>query len=189
MPRVRMTYDRGTVEFISPLFSHEHYSARLSKLVECIADQLDLDYVPAGSTTFRRRGKERGLEPDGCFYLANAHRVPSASDFDPEVDPPPDLAIEVEITSSSLDRSAIHAALGVPEVWRFDGDTLSISILRVGEGYVPSEQSQAFPLVAFGDVPALLLDPDLNSMRRWTAKVRAWIRNAIVPRAEGGDPA
>jgi Uma2 family endonuclease len=185
MPRVRMTYDRGSVEFMSPLFIHEHYSALLRKLVEYLAEELDIDYLPAGSTTYRKKNMERGLEPDGCFYFASARRIRSIRSFDSEIDPPPDLAIEVDITSSSLDRMEIYATLGVPEVWRFDGETFSIALLQEDSVYADSERSAAFPYVPIGDVPALLLDPDGNSMRRWAGKVRAWIRDEVVPRAGG----
>src|SRR3954454_19090485 len=131
---IRLTYDRGDLELMVPSHDHERYKSLLGRLIETLTLELDLPCDAAGSTTWRKQLEDRGLEPDECYYLANAERV-SGRKIDLEVDPPPDLAIEVEISRSALDRMGIYAALGVPEVWRFDGETLRVAQLRADGTY------------------------------------------------------
>src|SRR5260370_39130270 len=129
---VRMTYDQGRLEIMSPLLSHEQYGSLLAQMVEAFTLELRIPRHTGGSTTFKQEAKERGLEPDECYWIQNEPRMRSRKEFDPDTDPPPDLAIEVDITSSSLDRMSIYADLGVPQVWRFDGDTLTMNLLPKG---------------------------------------------------------
>jgi Uma2 family endonuclease len=140
----RMTYDNGRLEIMCPLLSHEQYSRVIGRLVETFTLQRRIPLHTGGSTTFKREAKKRGLEPDECYWIQNEPRMRSRKDFDPEQDPPPDLAVEVDLTSSSLDRMSIYADLGVPEVWRFNGQGFSIHLLRKGR-YEPSERSPALP--------------------------------------------
>ena len=149
---VRMTYDRGDLEIMSPLLSHEQFSALLAQMVQAYTLELKIPRHSGGSTTFRQTAKQRGLEPDECYWIQHEPRMRSRKDFDPDKDPPPDLAIEVDITSSSLDRMSIYADLGVPEVWRFDGETLTFNLLQ-GERYEPGDRSRALPALT----PAVLM--------------------------------
>src|SRR5437899_2960095 len=128
----RFTYDRGTLEIMSPLPEHEEVNRALASLVENVAVEWRMSFRNLGSTTFKREDLGRGFEPDSCFYLQNAERMRGKARIDLTVDSPPDLVIEIDVTHSSLDKLPIYAALGVPEVWRSDGSGLAILVLEEG---------------------------------------------------------
>ena len=142
----RLTYDRGLLEIMCPLPEHEEWNRTIALLVEVLAEEMRIDVRNFGSTTFRRADLARGFEPDSCFYIQHEADISGKSTIDLTVDPPPDLVIEVDVTSGSLDKFPIYAQVGVPEVWRYDGQRLRISILTV-ERYVESETSLALPLL------------------------------------------
>jgi Uma2 family endonuclease len=171
----RLTYDRGTLEIMSPLPDHETLNRNLAALVEIVAEARDIDVWGLGSTTFRREDLERGFEPDSCFSIRNAETMRRKSRIDLTVDPPPDLVIEIDLTHSTLDKLPIFAQLGVPEVWRFAGKRLSILLLRDGT-YHEQEQSVALPGVDSAGLTALL--EEAPSLRRpeWLRKAREWAR-------------
>jgi len=187
MPRVRITYDRGVVELMSPLFPHELYKSRLGRLIEIMAEELDIPIITAGSTTYKRLVLDRGLEPDESYYLGGYDRLTDRGRIHLDVDPPPDLAVEVDITSSSLDRMGIYAALGVREVWRFDGESLTIQLLQKDKTYALSNMSLAFPFLPVSEIPDLILDGEANDETQWGKLVRRWVKDIVVPRA-GHDP-
>jgi Uma2 family endonuclease len=180
---IRLTYDRGDVELMSPLYSHERYGRLFYRVILTITEELDIPMVAAGSTTFRAQMLDRGLEPDECCYLANAARLRDTDRIDLAIDPPPDLAIEIEITRSALDRLGIYAALGVPEVWRFDGERLTVHVLGEDGAYRESTTSAAFPFVPMGEVARFVREHDANNDTRWGRAFRAWVRAEVVPRA------
>src|SRR6266700_436280 len=122
----RFTYDRGVLEIMSPSIRHERLNRSLATMCEVIAEELHIELDNAGSTTFKREDLTRGFEPDSCFYVQNVERVRDRDQIDLTVGPPPDLVIEIDISSSSLDRFPIFANIGVPEVWRYDGTRLII---------------------------------------------------------------
>ncbi|MEW6277545.1 MAG: Uma2 family endonuclease [Candidatus Eremiobacterota bacterium] len=99
--RIRLTCDRGTLELVTPSPLHERRKSLLGLLVEAAMEELEIDYVHGGSTTFRREQLDRGMEPDECYWIANYERVRDCLDIDLDVHPPPDLAIEVEVTPAS----------------------------------------------------------------------------------------
>src|SRR5712691_10796692 len=142
----RLTYDRGILEIMCPLPEHEECNRTLALLVEVLAEEMHIDVRNFGSTTFRRADLARGFEPDSCFYIQHEADISGKSTIDLTVDPPPDLVIEVDITSDSLDKLPIYAQVGVPEVWRYDGQRLRISILTA-ERYLESETSLVLPLL------------------------------------------
>ncbi|MGH9324533.1 MAG: Uma2 family endonuclease [Vicinamibacteria bacterium] len=142
----RLTYDRGTLEIMSPTKRHEELNRILALLVDTACEELGLDVQSLGSMTFRRKDLDRGFEPDSCFYFAKADLVRGKERVDLTVDPPPELVIEIDITTSSVPKDEIYASLGVLEVWRYDGNTLGIGLLQ-GKSYVESEASAAIPLL------------------------------------------
>jgi Uma2 family endonuclease len=183
--RVRLTYDRGNLELRSPSPEHEVYATLLGRFVEMLTFELKLPLKACGSTTFRRQDLERGLEPDRCFYIASAARLRSRRLIDLTRDPPPDLAIEVDITSSSLNRLAIYEALRVPEVWRFDGEVLQVYRLRADGTYELGEQSLAFPFLPLAEVVPFLHQSETMDDTALAEAFLNWIRTRVVPLWKG----
>jgi Uma2 family endonuclease len=180
-PSVRLAYDRGALEIMSPLHEHESDADLLGRFVVALTEELGLPIKAGRSTTFRRRRKQRGIEPDNSYWIANEARVRGKRRINLRVDPPPDLAIEVDVTASSLDRMAIYAALRVPEVWRFDnGADLSFQILQADGTYGAGACSLAFPMIAPGDLLRFvaLRGEEENTIVR---KFREWLRQ-LLPR-------
>ena len=175
-PGVRLTYDRGTLELMT--FSHEHQSQSylLGRLVDAVTEELNLPVKGGRSTTFRRRTKQRGLEPHNCWWITSEPLVRGKTQINLRHDPPPDLALEVDVTHSSLNRMAIYAALRVPEVWRLEGQSLVCYLLGGDGRYAPSGVSRVFPGLVVADLgPFLQLrgKMDENAIVR---QFRAWVR-------------
>src|SRR5438874_7623794 len=156
-PGVRLTYDRGTLELMTLSLEHESLVRFFNLLILALTLELGLPLKGGGSTTFRRRRRRRGLEPDECYWIANERLVRGKDKIDLRRDPPPDLALEVDISYSTLDRMAIYAALRVPEVWRFDGLALTFHVLAPDGTYSTETNSKAMPQVASQDLAPLLL--------------------------------
>lgn len=154
-PAMRLTYDRRTLEIRMPLDPHETYKKLLGRLIEAATEELDLEIRSLGSRTCDREDLARGLEPDQCYYIQNEALVRDVKQIDLALFPPPDLAVEVDITSSSLDRFAIYTALGVPEIWRYDGRALTIYYLDQGQ-YQTCDRSLALPLLLGSDITRFL---------------------------------
>jgi len=140
----RLTYDQGTLEIMTPSHEHEIYNRTIALLVEILAEEIGINIASLGSSTFKRDDLERGFEPDSCFYIENEPRITGKAQINLAVDPPPDLVIEVDITSRSLPKFPIYAKLGAPEIWRYDGERLFMYKL-VGDQYSESDHSEAFP--------------------------------------------
>lgn len=179
-PGVRLTYDRGRLEVMPVSFEHEGFAELIGYLVLTLAQVLKLDFEPGGTTTLRLRRKLRGLEPDKCYWINNASRVRGKARISLPKDPPPDLAVEIDITRSSLDRMAIYASLKIPEVWRFNGRTLSFHILDSAGVYQAVPSSRLFPFVKPADL--------LRTLRRQKAvgsvgaldEFREWVRQKVA---------
>jgi len=178
----RMSYLRGDLELMSPLIPHERPGNLFGFMVEAIVEELDIPCNALGSTTFRRRSEERGLEADECYYIANAGRIPAdRRSPDLDVDPPPDLAIEIEITNGILDKLDIYAGIGVPEIWRFDGEILSVLLLQPGGTYIESPTSKAFPFLPMGELARFIEEYDSAGETRWRRSFHAWCREVLLP--------
>ncbi len=171
----RFTYDRGELEIMSPSPEHEKLNRRIAQLVMAFAEETGVEAEDFGSTTFRREDLERGFEPDSCFYIQNEERVRGKDRIDLAVDPPPDLVIEVDITHPSLNKLSIYALIGVPEVWRYDGQRLTILKLS-GDSYVEAANSTA--LARLTSVVLTDFVDKSKSMRHtaWLKEVREWVR-------------
>jgi Uma2 family endonuclease len=183
---VRTAYDRGSLEFMSPQPIHEIYKTLLDRFFFVIGFEADVPMKAFGSTTFRRRARQRGLEPDLCYYLASIGRIRDWRMVGRE-GPVPDLAIEIDNTHASLDRLSIYAGLGVPEVWRFDGETLESHQLRRGR-YRRVPRSAALPFVPLEDVPALLHQGrDTQNDRALLQLYSEWVRTRVLPAKEAAE--
>src|SRR4051812_49130072 len=118
-PGTRFTCDRGTLEIMVVSFNHEELSATIAKIVDLIAAEMEIDCVDARSTTFRREDLGKGFDPDGSFYIRQPERIRGKKEIDLRKDPAPDLIIEVDITSPSLNKQPVFWNIGVLEVWRY----------------------------------------------------------------------
>ena len=141
----RMAYDRGLLEVMSPSPKHEPLNAVLGRFIEIYTEELGIDIRSTGSTTFRLQLKERGLEPDKSYYVQNESRVRGKDEIYLHADPPPDVAIEIDLRKSQLDKLGIYAALKIPEVWSHDGKHVVIHLLQDSGELVESPRSRAFP--------------------------------------------
>jgi Uma2 family endonuclease len=186
--RVRVTYDRGNVELMTPLPSHERYKMLIGRMIDVITEEMDIPTMSLGSTTFNREDVDRGLEPDQCYYFASLEGVRDWKSVKLDVDPPPDLAIEIEIASSSLDRLGIYSALKIPEVWKFDGDELTPFLRQADGTYAPTEASRALSFVPLHEIARFLREYDMNNKTPWIKAFRAWVRVVLAPGVRGGGP-
>jgi Uma2 family endonuclease len=172
---IRLTYDEGRLEIMSPLPEHERPKKIIARMIEMLAFELDLPMVSLGSTTFSRKDKAKGLEPDECYYFKNEQRMRGRKRLDLKKDPPPELVVEIDITSRSIDREPIYAALGVPEVWRYDGRRLQCLHLQGGE-YPVRKHSLAFPFLEPAQLQRFL---DMLPQHDETSIIKAfvaWVR-------------
>lgn len=144
---IRLTYDGSNLEIMSPSREHERVKMVFAGLITLMTFELRIPVESGGSMTFRRADLNRGLEPDLCYWVANQALVRGKREFDAANDPPPDLAIEIDISPSRLDRSKIYAALRVPELWRYDGEALHVEVLQADGTYLPSDFSPSFPFL------------------------------------------
>jgi Uma2 family endonuclease len=140
---IRLTYDRGNLEIITPSAPHEGSKKILGRFGESVSEELNVEIRSLGSLTCRREDLAIGLEPDQCYYIQNEDVVWDKEQIDLNQDPPPDLVVEIDVTSSSIDRLSLYASLGVPEVWRYDGNRLIIYQLESQE-YAEREVSPTF---------------------------------------------
>lgn len=137
----RLAYDNGLLEIAMPLAEHEDAKEIIGDLIKALLEELDTDFRSLGSTTFKQTDS-RGIEPDQCFYIRNEARIRGKNRIDLTVDPPPDLALEIDLTSRSY--PSLYQALGVPELWQFSQGRMEIKVLR-GQQYVSVEESPNFP--------------------------------------------
>jgi Uma2 family endonuclease len=176
--RLRVTFDRGRIEIMSPLPEHEWMKKPTARLIEFMCFERRISLVALGNTTFRDAAKQRGLEPDECYYVANAAAARKIRKrFDPKVHPPPDLAIEADVTSRSIPRQPIYAALGVPELWRLTEDAIECLHLSNRGQYVTADRSLSFPFLPPAEVWPWVLrmqsEDDVVVLREFQAWVRA----------------
>src|SRR3989441_4237787 len=169
----RFVYDRGELEIPVPSYEHEELNRVIDNCIALIAIEWNIEYCNAGSTTFKREDLERGFEPDSCFYVQCAEQIAGKKRLDLTVDPPPDLVLEVDITHSSLDKLSIFAAVGVPEVWRYDGERVRMLALA-GDSYVERERSLAFPALQSTHLVELLAVSQQMPRTAWLRHIRVW---------------
>jgi len=180
-------YDQGVLEIMAPTLTHDRGNRRLTTIFEAIADERELDFINAGSTTFKRADLAKGVEPDTCFYIENAERMRSKRDVDLTVDPPPDLVIEIDVTSLSLNKFPIYAQIGVPEVWRYDGNQVTIFKLANGE-YFLQKESPALPGLTSEVISRFLEEGQTMTRSAWLRSIREWAqqqRSQHTPSKEG----
>jgi Uma2 family endonuclease len=174
----RFAYDNGTLEIMTPLPEHEYYKETIGTSIQDIAEVLEQDYASLGSTTWKREIKKAGVEPDNCFYFQNEPKIRGKLKFNLEQDPPPDLALEIDVTSKSLSRFPIYARLGVPEIWCYDCGELKIYQLD-GQEYIEVKTSSIFPTLPIQEIPELIEKYRYSGRLSLRKAVRAWAREKL----------
>ena len=173
----RVAYDNGILEIMTPLPEHERNKEIISDLVKALLEELDIEFLPLGSTTFKNQFMSKGIESDNCFYVQNEPAVRGKDRLDLTVDPPPDLALEIDVTSRT--HPNIYEALGVPELWRFEKGRLQINLLKDGK-YIESRSSLIFPNLPLTQVIPEYCQQCTNVGRNKTMRAfRAWVREQI----------
>lgn len=177
----RFNYNDGVLEVVMPnSVPHEEENRTLARLFEFIAVELEIDFRNFGSATFKKKDVRKGVEPDSCFYIQSVKAIEGRRDFTLEDAPPPDLIIEADVTSSSLPRFPIFAALGVPEVWRFDSNDEQVRFYRLENGkYREIENSLALPILTSRRATEFLEESRELSSTAWVKRVRAWTRGKM----------
>lgn len=171
----RIAYDRGILEIISPLAEHQFDKEIISDLVKALLEELNIEFRCLGSTTFKNQFMAQGIEPDQCFYIKNEAVIRGKKRLDLTIDPPPDLALEIDITSRT--HLNIYQGLKVPELWRFENGILQINILEDGV-YVESKSSLNFPNLPLIEVIPESLQKSRTIGRNATLKAfRNWVNS------------
>jgi len=163
---------------MTPLDTRKKYSQLLGRFVQTVTDELNVEICSLGSLTCRREDLARGLEPDQCYYIQNEDVVWEKEEIELNQDPPPDLVLEIDVTRSAIDRLSLYASLGVPEVWRYDGNRLIIYQLEAQE-YVERDVSPTFPFLSQVEMLRFL---ELRRTTKENALIRLfreWVRSQI----------
>ena len=173
----RLSYSKGTLEIMVPLPEHEIGKVLIGNLVEALLEELGIEFWSLGSTTFKNQKMAQGVEPDTCFYIQNEAAVRGKNRIDLETDPPPDLAIEIDLTSRTQFNN--YEALGVPELWRYNGRNLQISVLQEGK-YIQSDRSLQFPNFPITELIPQYLQQSKTAGRNVDMKAfRSWVKAPI----------
>jgi Uma2 family endonuclease len=170
----RLAYKHGILEIKMPSKLHELINRLLERIVNTLTEELGMSVFSLGSTTFAQEEAEQGVEPDSCFYIQNAERVNPEDDHPPLI--PPDLVVEVDITSSSRSRLHIYRIMGVPEIWRYNRQGFAILQLRESE-YVECETSLTFPKISAEFLRALIEQgKQAKNQNAVIRELRNWLR-------------
>jgi len=176
---VRLTYDRGSLELMPTTNLHERLKKILALLIEAWLAETGADYLPSGGLTIRRKDLQRGFEPDECYYVQNWRKVAGLRELDFTTDPPPDLTVEAEVTRPVDSRLPVFAAFRIPEVWRYDGERVTVLLLGPDGTYQSAAASRAIPNFPFADAPRFLtLAESVEvSFAAIDRQFRAWVRS------------
>ena len=175
--RLRLTYNRGTLEIMAPSPEHELSKEVLGRFIETLAEETDLSIYPLGLTTLQRL-ELSGVEPDKCFYIRNIALVRGKKRLDLTIEPEPDLVIEIDVTSSSANRLQVYADLGVAEVWIYNGDLLIVKQLQ-NSTYIASQTSQFFANIPISKITGFLQQAQTTDYLELVKAFRRWVRSQI----------
>ena len=170
----RLTYDKGTLEIMTPLLEHEGYSRFIDMLLLAVEEATGIPIYNAGSTTFSRSDLRKGFESDSCYFIQHGAVMRGKTRVDAERDPPPDLVVEIDMTHSTLAKLTLYAQFGVPEIWRYDDGRMEILMLE-GDDYRPAPQSRVVPLITAAVLTTLVRASAGKSQGEWWRAARAWV--------------
>lgn len=176
----RIAYDNGILEIMAPLPEHESDKELISDFLKAFLEEQEVEFLTLGSTTFKNPQTLKGIEPDQCFYIQHELAVRGKKRLDLSVDPPPDLALEIDITSRTHPET--YAALGVPELWRRNGDRIQIYVLQSGQ-YIEVTDSPTFPGWYLHTVIPNYVEQGWEIGRNKTMRAfRTWVREEMGKR-------
>ena len=159
----RLTFDGTTLEITMPLEDHEFALRLIERFILILVFELGMKMKTMGSTTMNREDLRKGSEPDCAYYIQNQPKV-AGRNVDFEKDPPPDLVVEVDITNTDINKNQLYAAMGVPEFWRYNGETLNIYQLVEGK-YKEGEISPTFPTIQKEDLYHFLAEAQQDEIQ------------------------
>lgn len=175
-PGLRVSYDAGRLMIMSPLPEHEEYKETIYSLVRVMSEELGIVLESRGAATYRQQRKAKGAEPDTSFYVQHAAHLIGKRTIDLDVDPPPDVVVEIDTTNESLSKLKIYAALGGPEVWRYDGARVQFLELMETVDYQEMEHSQAFPLLTAAALTEFIEQSKTQGQTAALTAFRQWLR-------------
>lgn len=175
----RFAYYEGELEIMSPGSTHEGANRIIDKMIFALCEETDRYARDLGSLTCNRDDIQMGIEPDTCYYFESAKKLRKSEEVDLNIDPPPDLMVEVDITRSSMKKTPILLGLGVPEWWRYDGEKLEIYVLQNG-AYTKEQRSAIFPNFDIGIAFVTFLHrrDDIGDVAM-IKEFRQWVRESM----------
>ena len=182
---LRAAYTNGDLEFMTISFEHDNFAEWIGRMIFFVALEMTMPIRSGGSTTLKQALKEAALEPDRCFWIKHEKHMRGKKQWNALTDPPPDLAVEIDITTSWLDRLGIYAALKVPEVWRYDGKKLRVLILGAGGSYRERTKSMAFPLLPLNGLIQFIAKVDGMEETALVQEFTRWLRDEVVSKKNG----
>lgn len=173
----RLSYSNGQLEIMVPLPEHEKAKEIIGDMVKILLEAQQVVFESLGSTTLKNERMTQGVEPDTCFYIQNSALIIGKNRLDLTVDPPPDLAIEIDLTSRTQLNN--YQILGVPELWRYAGRGLKINILQDGQ-YVGSDSSPTFPDIPIIELVNHYVQQSLSSGRTQAIQAfKTWVQDNL----------
>ena len=178
----RIAYELGMVEIMTPLMPHENSNRLIEVFIGVMSEELGLEIKRTGSLTLTRDDLERGGEPDSSYYIQNESLVRGKENIDLAIDPPPDLVLEVEYSSSAINKLALYASMEIPELWRFNGSILRVYILAEQQ-YTEVEYSPTFEPIPVKEIARFLQQAKVKGENTTTRDFRAWVKQQISSRS------
>ncbi len=174
----RIAYDSGLLEIMAPLMPHENSNRNIESYVLVLCEEFGLEVKSTGSLTLTRDDLEKAGEPDSSYYIQNEPIIRDNENIDLNIDPPPDLVLEVEYSRPKIDKLSLYAELGIPEFWRYNGTVLRIYTLS-GSKYIEVQNSPTFEPVPIKNIPRFIQESrkvgQLSALRAF----RDWVRQQM----------
>jgi len=174
---IRINYANRVLEIMTISTEHEGYKEAISHLISATSSEFGIDVASRGSATLALEAKEKALEPDQCYWVANEAVIRPVRRLDLAVHPPPDLVVEIDITHAVVDRESIYADIGVPEMWHFDKKTGLTAWERSGAQWARIEMSKSFPMIRVSDLNPFLEKWWTDGQRAALASFRDWLKS------------
>jgi Uma2 family endonuclease len=177
-----MSFDGKDLELMTISKGHGGFSRLLALMVFILTEETGMPHESCGDMTLERNDLKQGIEPDECFYLTNEPRVRGKQQIDLAVDPPPDLGVEIDLTTDSRRRLGIYAQIRVPEIWRYDGKEATIYQLQADGQYTIAERSRFFSFLSAADLSRFLARRNESDESMLLRSFREWVREQIKQR-------